>query len=197
MSTLSRRPLGFIAAASLGALVASLLAARPVGAQTVVGASLYAAGGPVTASFVGEDAGYYSELFLFRPQQSPLLLRTTDAPGTNAQVGSFGAGEELVFGIDVWTNPDKRNRVGTWYTGPGGQNPDGVPHAAVTFLGGEQSEVKVGFEDLPNGGDKDYNDLVFRYSGVTSALVPEPGTLALLALGVVPGAGLLVRRRRR
>ena len=54
----------------------------------------------------------------------------------------------------------------------------------------------VGFEDLPNLGDADFNDLVFSFTNTST--VPEPGTMGLLALGLVglSGAGLARRRRK-
>jgi hypothetical protein len=60
----------------------------------------------------------------------------------------------------------------------------------------------VGFEDLGSGTtsglnpDYDYNDVVFAFSNVS--VVPEPGTMGLLALGLVglSGAGLVRRRRK-
>ncbi|SNB55472.1 PEP-CTERM protein-sorting domain-containing protein [Marinobacter sp. es.042] len=53
------------------------------------------------------------------------------------------------------------------------------------------SSLILGFEDLING-DFDYNDLIVGISDVQA--VPEPGTLALLGLGVL---GLGMARRRR
>jgi len=54
----------------------------------------------------------------------------------------------------------------------------------------------VGFEDIFNGGDKDYNDHVFRFSGaVTSVPVPEPTSLlGILAFGAFGGASWVRRR---
>ncbi len=95
-----------------------------------------------------------------------------------------------------------------------GGNPDGVTHPAV-LTAAEWNPIQaggpygfaapagttvVGFEDLgprTTSGfnpDYDYNDVVFAFSNVS--VVPEPGTMGLLALGLVglSGAGLVRRR---
>ncbi len=56
----------------------------------------------------------------------------------------------------------------------------------------------VGFEDLVGGGDRDFNDFMFRLTNVVDpapapAPVPEPHGLALAGLGLA----LLALRRRR
>ena len=111
-----------------------------------------------------------------------------------------------------------------YYMGPGSNNAnDNQIHAAIMtaaqwnaaatasgclaesppcFLAGAGTTV-VGFEDLPNPGttsepgSADFNDLVFSFSNVST--VPEPGTMGLLALGLVglSGAGLLRRRVKK
>ena len=52
--------------------------------------------------------------------------------------------------------------------------------------------IIVAFEDLMNGGDRDYNDNIFRFSG--GVTVPEPGTLMLLGMGLL---GMALGRLRR
>jgi len=72
-----------------------------------------------------------------------------------------------------------------------GDNSDGADHMR-TFLitGGESAgSYAICWEDLPNLGDMDYQDLVVEVNGV--APVPEPATVALLGLSTV----VLLRRR--
>jgi len=51
-------------------------------------------------------------------------------------------------------------------------------------------------EDLlaSQGGDFDYNDLIFGFLGIDAPSVPEPMTLSLLGVGLVALAA--IRRRR-
>jgi hypothetical protein len=67
-------------------------------------------------------------------------------------------GEELVFAIAVVGQP-----LSTFKMGPGTRNPDGLAHAVVRQTG--ERRYDVGFEDLLNGGDRDYDDNTFRFSG--------------------------------
>lgn len=132
------------------------------------------------------------------------------------------AGQELLFGICSSGGTGSVNSACTaqaagyraYYMGPATNNNDGALHAVILsaadwntaatgsgclaetppcFLAGASTTV-VGFEDLPALGDADWNDLVFSFSNVST--VPEPGTMGLLALGLVglSGAGLVRRR---
>ncbi len=72
-------------------------------------------------------------------------------------VGPFPAGRELVFGITIL------NDGPTFFMGPASRNPDGIAHADVTETG--VRTFLVGFEDVFGGGDRDYDDNVFQFTG--------------------------------
>ncbi len=134
--------------------------------------------GDVTVEVLASDAGFTSELWLVSPG-APRFIATNRDTGLIANLGTFPAGE-MIFELRV------RDTGFAYQTGPGVRNPDGLAHADVTPETG--LSYLVGFEDIFGGGDMDYNDCVFRFTGV----VPSPASAGLFGL-----AGLIATRRRR
>ena len=151
--------------------------------------------GNVTATFQGSNAGYISALYL----GSTRIFSSTEVTGTTFDLGSFSAGTELQFRLEV------QNTGHSFYTGGGANNSDGLAHAIVDESFGE-NETLVSFEDLLGGGDQDYNDLIFSFSNTNTTLGddssgndnlvqnPEPSTIILLGSGLL---GLAAWRWRR
>ena len=137
--------------------VAAALVAAPAEAQAVIGGQLFATGGTVDIVVQPGTAGFTSQLFLLGPDGTPNNIALNTEVGKHVTVGPFTAGRELVFGITVL------NDGPTFFMGPASRNPDGIAHADVTETG--VRTLLVGFEDVFGGGDRDYDDNVFQFTG--------------------------------
>lgn len=163
-------------------------------AITGLGGAVFATGSEITVDILSSSSGFDNELDFFYGWTDGIDNTDKTAFGIDNQLGrfnlgSYAPGRELVFGI---TSPQ-----GTFVLGPGSRNPDGLAHGWVrstpTLAGFAESWV-IGFEDLFGGGDRDYNDAVFRVSQLApSVSVPEPSAWAVVALGLL---GLGMTRRR-
>ena len=164
----------------VGAAIAS-----PAFAAPVVGLPLkVATTGDVIVTYLGSSAGYRDRVGLVG---GPAVIfdNRTSTVGQTVNLGSFTAGAELTFSLMV------RNTGLTFFSGPASGNIDGVAHTATTSSAG--LPLIVGFEDLRDGGDKDYNDVLFSVSNAIAT--PEPLTWSLLIMGF--GAiGTAMRRQR-
>lgn len=186
------------------AVVGLTLAFPAMAFLSLFGGQLYYAGGDVTIDVLHSDSAY-DEVLQLRSGSSILDVAFGSQVGSSVTLTSqqladlgIGVGDELQFGIHV-VNTDQ-----SFVLGPGSRNVDGLDHAYVRTGRGS---VYVGWEDLLNGGDRDYNDTIFRFSGVTTSTphfgvapagaassVPEPAAL-LLVLSGIGILGFAYRRR--
>ncbi len=178
---------------SVGLLFAAVVFAGPVGPVSLAGDEILALGGQVDVYFVGQTAGFDSVINLTSPVFiGPFFHNHLTAPGTMLTLGTFAAGTPLIFRLDVL------NTGISFFTGPASRNPDNIVHAGITTWVSDSfipaDGLRVGFEDLLNGGDLDFDDNLFVFANVRQSTVPEPGTCVLLsaALGVIA-----VARRRK
>lgn len=141
----------------------------------VVGAKIYSVGGPLTVTMLESDAGMLSRLYMelyVSADGTPQLIGTNRQRGLKKRLGSYRAGAELLFYIDVYKTADNGvdliyPKYATFYMGPGSRNSDGQAHASVQFLGGGAADI--GFEDTlkgETGCDWDFNDMIFNVSGL-------------------------------
>jgi hypothetical protein len=150
---------------------------------SILGGQLFSTGGDILVEVLPATAGLESHLHLYSPSYQRFIA-TNRQIGTTVNLGGFPVGVELIFGILAGGN--------TFLMGPGSRNPDGLTHAKVNFL--SPGVALVGFEDLWGGGDRDYDDNVFRFTGgIAATQVPEPTTL----LGSLLFGGMVCRWRMK
>jgi hypothetical protein len=120
-------------------------------------------GGNIVADDESEDVivicvvkggGYNHDLYL--DNTNTFICNSADI-GTQVNLGTFPAGTELIFRLDVSSTGY------SYYTGAAERNPDSEIHARIDTL--ESGAHRFGFEDLYGGGDRDYDDCVFEVSG--------------------------------
>jgi len=151
---------------ALIAVAAVLVLAAPAQAQGVIGGQLFTTGGTVDIVVQPATAAYTSQLFLQHGDGTRENISLNTEVGKHVTVGPFPAGRELVFGITVLKRPL------TFFIGPASRNPDGIAHVEVTETG--IRTFLVGFEDVSGGGDRDYDDNIFQFTG---NLAPQPPPL--------------------
>jgi Domain of unknown function (DUF4114)/PEP-CTERM motif len=176
---------------ALLATSSAVMAAQPRAYELAPSTSkLFAAtAGEVILTFLSKTASYSSDLYL-QGTSDAILNNQTVLSGTQYSLGSFEAGAELAFTMFV------KPSGFAYYTGAASINPDSFIHAAYDITSGQT--LNIGFEDMHNGGDKDYDDLVFSLTNVsvgqTVAAVPEPETYAMFTAGLML-LGFAARRK--
>ena len=154
--------------------------------------------------------GNYHELIGTAPNGKVLL---TDCAGvTNCQTigatSEFVELDDMISGLtsgDIWKPTlDVQGNGTTFYTSLAADNFGGLDHMVafktvdpvndVLTDGFQAFRYIIGFEDLRDLGDLDYNDYVVEILFSAVASVPEPGALALFGAGLF---GLVRLRLRR
>lgn len=158
-------------------MIFAVCGAASTQATPIIGGQIFVQNtGHVFATFSGSDAMFDNLLLLASPPNGLGTIFEGHATpiGNTVDLGVFAAGTELVFELN--------NQVGgVFVTGPASRNGDDVAHAVVDDQFG-QGQTLVGFEDMFGGGDRDYNDLEFTLTDVTTIghSVPDGGSTAML-----------------
>jgi hypothetical protein len=124
--------------------------------ETLIGGNLLAEdeSQDVIVTCVSKGGGYTHNLYL---DNTNTFICDSGDIGTQVNLGTFPAGTELVFRLDVL------NTGYSYYTGAAERNPDSEIHVRIDST--ESGAHRFGFEDLYGGGDRDYDDCVFEVSG--------------------------------
>ena len=161
---------------------------------------LVATGETGDASLIFPDASskntFMDPAFASDPDSVNNAQRTNSTPlvsGDFVDLGVYDAGTL----IDFFLISNGANGGSHIYTADASTNPDLLQHV-VAFAIPDSPYLLIGFEDLYNGGDKDYNDIVFAVDvgamNVAYLANPEPAFWMMMA--VLCLAGFVSNRRR-
>ncbi|WP_331346102.1 DUF4114 domain-containing protein [Cellvibrio sp. UBA7661] len=185
-----------VASAALCSCLALTAQAGPipypdVGSEASENSFVAAADGDISAYFFATGASYISRIGLWINGVSTGiygLQNNLSAYGDSIVLGTASAGDALMFELQVQSTSSSWYSV-AWF------NSDSKNHTYATDFGGDSlipMGTYVGFEDLPNLGDLDYNDHQFVFTNISTS-VPEPWSITLFGLGL---AALGAVRRR-
>ena len=154
--------------AALVAVATALVVAAPAEAQAVTGGKLFATGG--TVDVVVQQGGitsYTSRLFLLRPDGTPRQHRPQHGRGQ-----ACDAWRAIPYGPGARVRDHPAQRRPNFLHGPS----DGTRTASHTPWSRIPAWARflVGFEDMFDGGDRDYDDNIFQFTGNLAPNLPPP-----------------------
>lgn len=161
--------------------------------------------GAVNGYYVGATAGYNSVVGLrvngVLTAQGYGLDNFLSSQGTSFFFGNVTAGDTLTFELSVF-NPLTYMVSSDATLNAVIDGGTSLNHIYSTIYDGSEAFIGVplgtyiGFEDLPGGGDLDYDDLQFVFTNVATNRVPEPSTVALIAIALLSMFGFGMMRHR-
>jgi len=166
----------------------ALAAASPLLGVTLprigLGARIVGTGAPVTVRIVPTSAFFTSDVFILDcvPADCLFIALGTNHSASETPLRTFAEGEEVLFGIDV------QETLSRFEVGPASRNViDRLAHAVVTQ--NDDGSLRVGFEDVLDGGDRDYDDVILEVEGARicvpfSGLEVMPFASSLLNFGL-------------
>ncbi len=139
--------------------------------------------GRVVVDIEASDSGYSNRIYFSTDNFKTKQYIGIDNQTGSVDLGTFKPGTTIQFGID--------NGQGDFFrTGGKNANVDKVDHTQVNKL--TDGGVRVGFEDLRGGGDRDFNDAIIKVRSVAvdAPVAPgKPGAIAIPGTPSIPGVG--------